>query len=71
MLLPGMPDNPNYAVIHTRHRFAYVDFSTPEAKASAITLSEQPLIGRKLLIKDGTYPTTSYDLPLTTDLLLR
>ncbi|CAA7258500.1 unnamed protein product [Cyclocybe aegerita] len=33
--------------------FAYVDFSTPEAKIAAIALSEQPLLGRKLLIKDG------------------
>ena len=34
-------------------RFAYVDFATPEAKTAAIALSEQPLVGRKLLIKDG------------------
>ncbi|TEB37148.1 RNA-binding domain-containing protein [Coprinellus micaceus] len=33
--------------------FAYVDFATPEAKTIAIALSEQPLVGRKLLIKDG------------------
>ncbi|KIM46571.1 hypothetical protein M413DRAFT_441657 [Hebeloma cylindrosporum] len=33
--------------------FAYVDFATPEAKTAAIALSEQPLVGRKLLIKDG------------------
>ncbi|KIY73956.1 RNA-binding domain-containing protein [Cylindrobasidium torrendii FP15055 ss-10] len=33
--------------------FAYVDFATPDAKLLAIGLSEQPLIGRKLLIKDG------------------
>ncbi|KIL70378.1 hypothetical protein M378DRAFT_175623 [Amanita muscaria Koide BX008] len=33
--------------------FAYVDFSTPEGKSAAITLSERPLTGRKLLIKDG------------------
>ncbi|THV08143.1 hypothetical protein K435DRAFT_707727 [Dendrothele bispora CBS 962.96] len=33
--------------------FAYVDFSTPDAKIVAITLSERPLNGRKLLIKDG------------------
>ncbi|KAF9472179.1 hypothetical protein BDN70DRAFT_868641 [Pholiota conissans] len=33
--------------------FAYIDFATPEAKAKAIALSEQPLLGRKLLIKDG------------------
>ena len=34
-------------------RFAYVDFATPEAKTLAIALSESPLTGRKLLIKDG------------------
>ncbi|KAK7470212.1 Nucleolar protein 13 [Stygiomarasmius scandens] len=33
--------------------FAYVDFSTPDAKTVAIALSERPLNGRKLLIKDG------------------
>ncbi|KIK67578.1 hypothetical protein GYMLUDRAFT_237810 [Collybiopsis luxurians FD-317 M1] len=33
--------------------FAYVDFATPDAKTVAITLSERPLLGRKLLIKDG------------------
>ncbi|KAI0677098.1 hypothetical protein C8Q78DRAFT_1001152 [Trametes maxima] len=33
--------------------FAYVDFSTPDAKTIAITLSENPLDGRRLLIKDG------------------
>lgn len=33
--------------------FAYVDFATPEAKTAAIAKSELPLIGRKLLIKDG------------------
>lgn len=33
--------------------FAYVDFTTSEEKEAAIALSEQPLLGRKLLIKDG------------------
>ncbi|KAF9006706.1 hypothetical protein BDQ17DRAFT_1239236 [Cyathus striatus] len=33
--------------------FAYVDFATPEAKLAGIAKSEQPLLGRKLLIKDG------------------
>ncbi|OSC98936.1 RNA-binding domain-containing protein [Trametes coccinea BRFM310] len=33
--------------------FAYVDFATPDAKTVAITLSERPLDGRRLLIKDG------------------
>lgn len=33
--------------------FAYVDFATPEAKNAAILMSESPLEGRRLLIKDG------------------
>ncbi|KIK98206.1 hypothetical protein PAXRUDRAFT_824116 [Paxillus rubicundulus Ve08.2h10] len=33
--------------------FAYVDLATPDAKASAIALSEGRLEGRNLLIKDG------------------
>ncbi|KAJ3788165.1 hypothetical protein GGU10DRAFT_413090 [Lentinula aff. detonsa] len=33
--------------------FAYVDFATADAKTIAIALSEKPLLGRKLLIKDG------------------
>ncbi|KAF8214023.1 hypothetical protein K438DRAFT_1706276 [Mycena galopus ATCC 62051] len=33
--------------------FAYVDFTTPEAKKAAVAMSEQNLFGRKLLIKDG------------------
>ncbi|ETW84032.1 hypothetical protein HETIRDRAFT_444047 [Heterobasidion irregulare TC 32-1] len=33
--------------------FAYVDFATPEAKVAAIAMSENPLDGRRLLIKDG------------------
>ncbi|KAK7033569.1 Nucleolar protein 13 [Paramarasmius palmivorus] len=33
--------------------FAYVDFATSDGKAVAITMSEKPLNGRKLLIKDG------------------
>jgi hypothetical protein len=36
-------------------RFAYVDFATVEVKTKAIALSEQPLLGRKLLIKDGAH----------------
>lgn len=36
-------------------RFAYVDFATADSKVVAITLSEQHLDGRKLLIKDGVY----------------
>lgn len=37
-------------------RFAYVDFATPDAKTIAITMSENHLEGRKLLIKDGENP---------------
>ncbi|KAJ7682320.1 hypothetical protein DFH06DRAFT_292493 [Mycena polygramma] len=33
--------------------YAYVDFTTPEAQKAAIALSEQNLVGRRLLIKDG------------------
>ncbi|KAJ7639274.1 hypothetical protein FB45DRAFT_1001197 [Roridomyces roridus] len=33
--------------------FAYVDFTTVEAKKNAIAMSEQNLFGRRLLIKDG------------------
>ncbi|KAH9965888.1 hypothetical protein BC827DRAFT_1125129 [Russula dissimulans] len=33
--------------------FAYVDFATPEAKEAAILMTESPLEGRRLLIKDG------------------
>ncbi|PIL37016.1 hypothetical protein GSI_00708 [Ganoderma sinense ZZ0214-1] len=33
--------------------FAYVDFATPDAKTVAITMSENHLEGRRLLIKDG------------------
>lgn len=36
------------------NRFAYVDFATPDAKTVAITLSENHLDGRRLLIKDGS-----------------
>jgi RNA recognition motif-containing protein len=35
------------------HRFAYVDFTTLEAKEAAIAKSESNLDGRRLLIKDG------------------
>lgn len=37
------------------NRFAYVDFASPDAKVVAITMSENPLDGRRLLIKDGTF----------------
>ncbi|KAI0082493.1 hypothetical protein K474DRAFT_1585727 [Panus rudis PR-1116 ss-1] len=52
--------------------FAYVDFATADAKTLAIALSENPLDGRRLLIKDGMSilcddfsgrPSTSKDDP--------
>ncbi|KAG5339173.1 hypothetical protein C0989_005300 [Termitomyces sp. Mn162] len=43
----------NNAMKPENRGFAYVDFATKDAKIVAITLSEQPLLGRKLLIKDG------------------
>lgn len=61
---PGKkPDNRGYAYdssifdfcLIPPYRFAYVDFATSEAKIAAIALSEQPLLGRKLLIKDGIH----------------
>ncbi|KAG6910131.1 hypothetical protein DXG01_012890 [Tephrocybe rancida] len=50
-----MPTKPgaNPAMKPENRGFAYVDFATADAKIVAIALSEQPLIGRKLLIKDG------------------
>jgi hypothetical protein len=47
-------------------RFAYVDFATPEAKLAAIERSENPLTGRKLLIKDGEDNTEADKPQLTT-----
>lgn len=54
------------------NRFAYLDFATPDAKTIAITLSENPLDGRRLLIKDGEShrylrPACSDDIPLQGD----
>ncbi|KAF9534631.1 hypothetical protein CPB83DRAFT_901605 [Crepidotus variabilis] len=51
----NMPTRPgaNKAMPSENRGFAYVDFLTQEAKTAAIALSEKPLIGRKLLIKDG------------------
>ncbi len=40
--------------------FAYVDFATPDAKTVAVTMSENHLEGRRLLIKDGTYPRRAF-----------
>lgn len=37
------------------HRFAYVDFGSPDHKIIAITLSERDFHGRRLLIKDGMF----------------
>ncbi|KAG6856780.1 hypothetical protein H0H87_000748 [Tephrocybe sp. NHM501043] len=59
-----MPTKPgaNPAMKPENRGFAYVDFATEDAKFVAISLSEQPLIGRKLLIKDGEL--LSYPYPL-------
>lgn len=40
---------------HLTNSFAYVDFATPDAKQVAIAMSESPLDGRRLLIKDGAW----------------
>lgn len=48
------------------YSFAYVDFATPDAKLSAITLSERNLEGRRLLIKDGVYLQAGLPLSLLT-----
>ncbi|KAG6850917.1 hypothetical protein H0H93_006743 [Arthromyces matolae] len=50
-----MPTKPgaNPAMKPENRGFAYVDFATEDAKTAAIARSEKPLIGRKLLIKDG------------------
>jgi hypothetical protein len=37
-------------------RFAYVDFATPDGKKVAVAMSEQTLLGRRLLIKEGQSP---------------
>ncbi|CAL1701000.1 unnamed protein product [Somion occarium] len=44
---------PSGGAVKENRGFAYVDFATPEAKVVAITLSENHLDGRRLLIKDG------------------
>ncbi|KAJ7129258.1 hypothetical protein C8R44DRAFT_776293 [Mycena epipterygia] len=50
-----MPTKPSTApgVKAENRGYAYVDFTTAEAKKAAIAMSEQNLFGRKLLIKDG------------------
>jgi hypothetical protein len=62
---------PNYRILHQfitpcmNQRFAYVDFATPEAKTAAIAKSELPLIGRRLLIKDGVCIEILYPIDVT------
>lgn len=43
----------NHCLILCTKSFAYVDFASPDSKVIAITMSEQNLDGRRLLIKDG------------------
>lgn len=45
------PYNPPIHPLLSSPRFAYVDFATPEEMETALTLSEQPLDGRSVLIK--------------------
>ncbi|KAH9977733.1 hypothetical protein BGW80DRAFT_1283929 [Lactifluus volemus] len=47
------PAAPSEPARRENRGFAYVDFATPDAKKSAIMMTEQPLEGRRLLIKDG------------------
>ncbi|KAF8272038.1 hypothetical protein EI94DRAFT_1796451 [Lactarius quietus] len=54
----NLPTKPGKAVPGESSRrenkgFAYVDFATSEAKQAAIVMTESPLDGRRLLIKDG------------------
>ncbi|KAH8834270.1 hypothetical protein DL96DRAFT_1491442 [Flagelloscypha sp. PMI_526] len=51
----NLPTKPRVGVAPVENRgFAYVDFASSEEQKAAIGLSEQPLLGRKLLIKDGS-----------------
>ncbi|KAG9024532.1 hypothetical protein FRB95_011370 [Tulasnella sp. JGI-2019a] len=52
----NMPKGPikGSAVKRENSGYAYVDFATEDAKVIAISLSEQNLHGRRLLIKDGS-----------------
>ncbi|KAK7696004.1 hypothetical protein QCA50_000644 [Cerrena zonata] len=56
---------PSGGAVKENRGFAYVDFATADAKTVATTLSENPLDGRRLLIKDGDdytgRPSTSKD----------
>ncbi|KAL5488255.1 NOP13 [Sanghuangporus weigelae] len=60
---PGVEKMKGVKTVKENRGFAYVDFSTPDAKTLAISLSEKNLDGRRLLIKDGDdfsgRPTTS------------
>ncbi|KAL8847285.1 MAG: hypothetical protein Q9221_007661 [Calogaya cf. arnoldii] len=50
---PADPSSSHQKVKPQNKGFAYVDFSTPEAVAEALALSETLLTGRKVLIKDA------------------
>jgi RNA recognition motif-containing protein len=53
--LPTKPGNapPGESARRENKGFAYVDFATLEAKKAAVVMTESPLDGRRLLIKDG------------------
>ena len=54
-MISTSPVSPGRLVLLTlSDSFAYVDFATLDAKKAAITMSEMPLEGRRVLIKDGT-----------------
>ncbi|KAJ3573018.1 hypothetical protein NP233_g2697 [Leucocoprinus birnbaumii] len=67
----NMPTKAAKGPMKENRGFAYVDFETPEAKKAAIALSEQPLLGRKLLIKDGDDYTGRPDQPTVEASILR
>ncbi|KAI4279808.1 MAG: hypothetical protein L6R38_004959 [Xanthoria sp. 2 TBL-2021] len=51
---PPADPSSSYQKIKPQNKgFAYIDFSTPEAVAEALALSETLLMGRKVLIKDA------------------
>jgi len=55
-MISTSPVSPGRLVLLTlSDSFAYVDFATLDAKKAAITMSEMPLEGRRVLIKDGTW----------------
>jgi len=45
--------SPGESATRENRGFAYVDFATLDAKKAAVAMSEMPLEGRRLLIKDG------------------